>query len=56
LNREASKKAAPSKIIRFVNNRIHLEEPEIRAAAVGIIGKFGANYPTLKPSMVNLLK
>jgi len=41
LNREASNRAAPKKIIRFINNRVHLEEAEIRAAAVGTIGKFG---------------
>jgi coatomer protein complex subunit gamma len=33
------------KVIRIVNNRIHLEESEIRAAAVGVLGKFAVNYP-----------
>ncbi|KRX03144.1 Coatomer/clathrin adaptor appendage, Ig-like subdomain [Pseudocohnilembus persalinus] len=56
LNKEASKKQAPLKIIRFINNRIHLEDAEIRAAAIGIIGKFGQNYPELRPSMINLLQ
>lgn len=56
LNREASKKAAPKKVIRFINNRIHLEDSEIRAAAIGTIGKFGLKYPELKDNIVNLLK
>jgi hypothetical protein len=32
---------APKRAIRFINNRVYLEEPEIRAAAIGAIGKFG---------------
>jgi hypothetical protein len=41
INREAHKRHVPKRSIRFINNRIYLEEPEIRAAAVGAIAKFG---------------
>ena len=55
-NKEASKKAAPKKIIRFINNRIHLEDAEIRAAAIGTLGKFGLKYPDIKENIINLVQ
>ncbi len=55
INRETSKKTTSKKIIRFINNRIHLEEPEIRAAAVGTLSKFGVKYPELKEGIANLI-
>jgi len=33
-----------------------LEAPEIRAAAVGTISKFGVKYPEMKDNIVTLLK
>ena len=56
LNREISKKAAPKRILRFINNRMNLEEPEIRASAVGTISKFGYAYPEMRDSIIDLLK
>jgi len=41
-------KESPSKYVRFIFNRITLEEPEIRAAAVGTLGKFGLQFAQLR--------
>lgn len=48
LNREVSKKTCPTRVIRIINNRLHLEDAEIRAAAVGVLGKFLLYYPSEK--------
>ena len=56
LNREASKKGCSMKVVRIVNNRIHLEEAEIRAAAIGVLGKFAVNYPEQNGSIMPLIK
>jgi hypothetical protein len=32
-----------------------LEEPEIRAAAIGTLGKFGLRYPELRDQMLKLI-
>ena len=55
LNREASKKQCPTRVIRIVNNRLHLEDAEIRAAAVGVLGKFLLHYPNEKANLIELL-
>ncbi|CAD8045387.1 unnamed protein product [Paramecium sonneborni] len=55
LNREASKKQCPTRVIRIVNNRLHLEDAEIRAAAVGVLGKFLLHYPNEKVNLLELL-
>lgn len=55
INREAGKRLAPKRSIRFINNRVYLEEPEIRAAAVGTLGKYGQKYIDLRPNIQNLL-
>ena len=43
------------KVVRIVNNRIHLEEAEIRAAAVGVLGKFAVNYPEHSNTVLPLI-
>lgn len=43
-------------MIRFINNRIHLEEPEIRAASIAAIGKFGLKYADQRLNILNLLQ
>eukprot|EP00761_Pharyngomonas_kirbyi_P008188 gb/GECH01008199.1/.p1 GENE.gb/GECH01008199.1/~~gb/GECH01008199.1/.p1 ORF type:complete len:868 (+),score=209.99 gb/GECH01008199.1/:1-2604(+) len=46
----------PSKFIRYINNRVHLEEPEVRAAAVMALATIGAKVSSLRRSIVVLLK
>jgi hypothetical protein len=41
--------------IRFIYNRIILENAVIRASAVAALAKFGAQVPTLRPSIITLL-
>jgi coatomer subunit gamma len=45
----------PGSFIRFIYNRIILAAATIRAAAVSALAKFGANVPSLRPSLVTLL-
>ena len=47
---------SPAKYIRFVHNRIMLEKAEIRAASVSVLAKFGASCPSLRSSILVLLK
>ncbi len=57
LNKEAANtKSNPAKYIRFINNRLNLEEAEIRAACVGTLGKFALNFPELKNDIIEILK
>lgn len=46
----------PGSFIRFIYNRVILEAATIRAAAVTALAKFGANVPSLRPSIITLLK
>ena len=46
----------PSKYIRYIYNRIILENATVRAAAVSSLAKFGANVESLKDKIVVLLK
>lgn len=46
----------PSKFIRYINNRVILEYPEVRAAAVMALAKIAAQVPSLRRSIVVLLK
>lgn len=48
--------AVPSRYIRYVYNRIILEAPGVRAAAVSSLGTFATQLPELRPSIVLLLK
>ena len=56
LGEEGPKTAAPAKYIRFIYNRIILENAHVRAAAVCALAKFGAKVPALVPSLVVLLE
>ncbi|XP_007889035.1 coatomer subunit gamma-2 [Callorhinchus milii] len=56
LGREAPKTPAPSKYIRFIFNRVVLENEAVRAAAVSALAKFGAQNEELLPSVLVLLQ
>lgn len=47
---------APSKYIRFVFNRVILENALVRAAAVSTLGAFATRVPELRPSVCILIK
>ena len=47
--------AAPARYIRFVYNRVILENASVRAAAISALAKFAAQVPSLKPSVAVLL-
>ncbi|XP_010467348.1 PREDICTED: coatomer subunit gamma-like [Camelina sativa] len=46
----------PSKYIRYIYNRVHLENATVRAAAVCTLAKFGSMVEALKPRITVLLK
>lgn len=46
----------PSKYIRYIYNRVILENATIRASAVCALAKFGANCPALLPRIIILLR
>jgi coatomer protein complex subunit gamma len=48
--------AAPARYIRFVYNRVILENAVVRAAAVTALTKFAAQLPTLRSSVTVLLR
>ena len=56
LGREVPRTAQPSKYIRFIFNRVILEKPMVRAAAVTNLAKLGLAVPTLATSIVALLR
>jgi len=56
LGREGPPTQAPSKYIRHIYNRISLENAAVRAAAVSALIKFGVQLPTLRPSIISLVK
>eukprot|EP01038_Epipyxis_sp_PR26KG_P005402 gene5402-7486_t len=47
---------SPSKFIRFIFNRVILENAIVRAASVSTLGAFAIRVPELRPSVVALLK
>merc|ERR1712127_167344 len=47
---------APARYIRFIYNRVILENAAVRAAAVSALAKFAANCPSLRSSIMTLLK
>ena len=53
---EGPKAANPSTYIRFIYNRINLERAVIRAAAVSALASFANGVPSLKKSILHLLK
>lgn len=47
---------APARYIRFIYNRVILENSAVRAAAVSALTKFAASCPSLRTSILTLLK
>eukprot|EP00537_Pseudo-nitzschia_pungens_P002638 CAMPEP_0172358800 /NCGR_PEP_ID=MMETSP1060-20121228/3068_1 /TAXON_ID=37318 /ORGANISM="Pseudo-nitzschia pungens, Strain cf. cingulata" /LENGTH=945 /DNA_ID=CAMNT_0013080151 /DNA_START=148 /DNA_END=2985 /DNA_ORIENTATION=+ len=48
--------SAPARYIRFIYNRVILENAAVRAAAVTALSKFAASCPSLRSSIMTLLK
>jgi coatomer protein complex subunit gamma len=48
--------SAPARYIRFIYNRVILENSAVRAAAVAALAKFAAKCPSLRKSIMTLLK
>ena len=48
--------SAPARYIRFIYNRVILENSAVRAAAINALGKFAAQCPSLRPSILTLMK
>jgi coatomer protein complex subunit gamma len=48
--------SAPARYIRFIYNRVILENSGVRAAAVSALAKFAAQCPSLRASIMTLLK
>jgi coatomer protein complex subunit gamma len=48
--------SAPARYIRFIYNRVMLENSAVRAAAIGSLSKFAASCPSLRAPIVSLLK
>jgi len=53
---EGPKASNPSTYIRFIYNRINLERAVIRAAAVSALASFANGVPSLKKSILHLLR
>jgi coatomer protein complex subunit gamma len=47
---------SPARYIRFIYNRVILENSAVRAAAVAALSKFAARCPSLRTSVMTLLK
>jgi coatomer protein complex subunit gamma len=56
IGEEGPRSANPSKFIRYLYNRIMLENATVRASATAALGKFGLRVPSLRESVVTLLK
>uniref|UniRef100_T1IMS8 Coatomer subunit gamma n=1 Tax=Strigamia maritima TaxID=126957 RepID=T1IMS8_STRMM len=56
LGREGPRTEKASKYIRFIYNRVILENASVRAAAVSSLAKFGANSEELLPNVLVLLR
>lgn len=56
LGQEGPTTKEPSRYIRYIYNRIILENATVRAAAVSALANFGAKVPELCPRVVVLLK
>ncbi|XP_044755635.1 coatomer subunit gamma [Coccinella septempunctata] len=55
LGKEGPKTKQPSRYIRFIYNRVILENPTVRAAAVSAMAQFGATCPDLLENIQVLL-
>ena len=56
LGEEGPKTKEPAKYIRYIYNRVILENATVRAAAVSSLARFGAAVPALQARVVVLLK
>ena len=56
LGKEGPRTLTPAKFIRYIYNRVLLEQPVVRAAAVAALAKFGAACEHLRPSCIVLLE
>ena len=56
LGREGPATVNPSRCIRYIYNRVILENAVVRAAAVASLAKFGVQLDALRPSIVVLLR
>ncbi|CAD6343816.1 unnamed protein product [Miscanthus lutarioriparius] len=56
LGNEGPKTSDPSKYIRYIYNRVILENATVRASAVSTLAKFGALIDSLKPRIFVLLR
>uniref|UniRef100_A0A803LP50 Coatomer subunit gamma n=1 Tax=Chenopodium quinoa TaxID=63459 RepID=A0A803LP50_CHEQI len=56
LSTQGPKTADPSKYIRYIYNRVILENATVRASAVSTLAKFGAMVDSLKPRIFILLR
>ncbi|KAL2477161.1 Coatomer subunit gamma [Forsythia ovata] len=56
LGNEGPKTSDPSKYIRYIYNRVILENATVRASAVSTLAKFGAMVESLKPRIFILLR
>ncbi|KAI3900545.1 hypothetical protein MKW92_018965 [Papaver armeniacum] len=56
LGNEGPKTLDPSKYIRYINNRVILENATVRACAVSTLAKFCATVDSLKPRILVLLR
>ncbi|MCL7036028.1 hypothetical protein MKW94_009516 [Papaver nudicaule] len=56
LGNEGPKTSDPSKYIRYINNRVILENATVRACAVSTLAKFCATVDSLKPRILILLR
>uniref|UniRef100_A0A2P2I1X4 Coatomer subunit gamma n=1 Tax=Hirondellea gigas TaxID=1518452 RepID=A0A2P2I1X4_9CRUS len=56
LGREGPRTARPARYIRFIYNRVILENAAVRAAAVSVLARFGAECSELLPNILVLLQ
>ncbi|MCO5593640.1 hypothetical protein L7F22_047655 [Adiantum nelumboides] len=56
LGNEGPKTLDPSKYIRYIHNRVILENATVRASAISALAKYGAFVESLKPRILVLLR
>ena len=56
LGKEGPSTTVPSRYIRYIYNRISLENASVRASAVSALAKFAVKLESLRPSITILLR
>eukprot|EP01119_Soliformovum_irregulare_P006120 TRINITY_DN1789_c0_g1_i1.p1 TRINITY_DN1789_c0_g1~~TRINITY_DN1789_c0_g1_i1.p1 ORF type:complete len:880 (+),score=318.49 TRINITY_DN1789_c0_g1_i1:276-2642(+) len=56
LGKEGPNALFPSRYIRYIHNRISLENASVRASAVSALAKFGVKLESLRPNIIILLR